>query len=51
VRSVRLLFALALLALAACDTVARHDLGADGCGCYTDIYRPTPSIIGHSWKM
>jgi hypothetical protein len=51
VRSVSLLFALALLALAACDTIARHDQGADGCGCYADVYRATPPMIGHGWKL
>ena len=41
----------ASLSLAACDTLARHGHGADGCNCYSDLYRDNPPMIGHGWKL
>jgi len=45
------ILALAGAALAGCDTLARHGRAADGCDCYSSVYRDTPPMIGHSWKI
>ena len=45
------MLALAGVALAGCDTLARHGRSAEGCDCYADIYRDNPPMIGHGWKI
>jgi hypothetical protein len=42
---------LASVILAGCDTLARHGHGADACNCYSSVYRDTPPMIGHGWKI
>jgi hypothetical protein len=38
-------------ALAGCDTLARHGRAGDDCTCYSSVYRDSPAMIGHGWKI